>query len=71
MFWLLVFNRGMSPASHYRAQADLARRLAEITVQPNLQRELCYVAEELDHLANEIAGHDTDIRHLEALEPRD
>ena len=50
----------MSRASHYRAQADLARRLAEMTVQPNLERELCYIAEELDHLANEIAGHDTD-----------
>jgi hypothetical protein len=55
----LVFN-WYEPASHYRAQADLARRLAEMTVQPNLERELCYIAEELDHLANEIAGHDTD-----------
>jgi len=44
----------MSSAPHYRAQADLARRLAELTVQPNLKRELRYVAEELDHLANEI-----------------
>ena len=46
----------MSRASHYRAQADLARRLAELTVQPDLEWELRYVAEELDHLANEIAG---------------
>ena len=59
MFWLLVFN-SMSRASHYRAQADLARRLAEITVQPNVERELGYVAEELDHLANEIASDNTD-----------
>jgi hypothetical protein len=50
----------MSRASHYRAQADLARRLAEITVQPNLERELRYVAEELDHLANQIASDNTD-----------
>ena len=50
----------MSRASHYRAQADLARRLAEITAQPNLERELRHVAEELDHLANEIASDDTD-----------
>jgi hypothetical protein len=53
-------STGMSRASHYRAQADLARRLAEITVQPNLERELRYVAEELDHLANEIASDNTD-----------
>jgi hypothetical protein len=44
----------MSRASHYRAQADLARRLAEITVQPNLERELRPVSNELDDLANEI-----------------
>ena len=31
----------------------VARRLAEITVQPNVERELRYVAEELDHLAND------------------
>ena len=71
MFWLLVFGQGMSRASHYRAQADLGRRLAEITVQPNLERELRYVAEELDHLANEIAGDDTDFLGSEVLEPRD
>jgi len=29
----------MSRASHYRAQADLARRLAEIPIEPNLERE--------------------------------
>ena len=51
---------GALPGSHYRAQADLARRLAEITVQPNVERELRYVAEELDHLANEIASDNTD-----------
>jgi hypothetical protein len=36
-WWCLT---DMSRASHYRAQADLGRRLAEITVQPNLEREL-------------------------------
>jgi hypothetical protein len=61
----------MRGPSHYRAQADLARRLAEITTQPNLERELCHVAEELDHLANEIASDDTDFLRSEVLEPRD
>jgi hypothetical protein len=63
--------KGMSRPSHYRAQADLARRLAEITTQPNLERELRHVAEELDHLANEIASDDTDFLRSEVLEPRD
>jgi hypothetical protein len=61
----------MSSAPHYRAQADLARRLAELTVQPNLERELRYVAEELDHLANEIASDDRDVLCSEMLEARD
>ena len=61
----------MSRAPHYRAQADLARRLAELTVQPNLERELRYVAEELDHLANEIANDNTDFLRSEVVEPRD
>jgi hypothetical protein len=61
----------MSRASHYRAQADLARRLAEITVQPNLERELRSVAKELDHLANEIARDDLDFLRSEMLEARD
>jgi hypothetical protein len=61
----------MSRASDYRAQADLARRLAEITVQPNLERELRYVAEELDHLANEIPGDDNEFLRLEVMEPCD
>jgi len=61
----------MSRASHYLAQADLARRLAEITIQPNLELELRHVAEELDHLANEIASDDPDFLRSEVLEPRD
>jgi hypothetical protein len=60
----------MSRASHYRAQAVLARRLAEITVQPNLERELCAVSKELDDLANEIAD-DSDSLCSEMLEARD
>ena len=61
----------MSRASHYRAQADLARRLATITVQPNLQQELRHVAEELNHLANEMLSDDTDSLCLKVLEPCD
>ena len=61
---------GMNRRSHYRAQADLARRLT-ITVQPNLRQELRRVAEELDHIANEIVSDDTDFLCLKVLEPCD
>ena len=61
----------MSRASHYRAQADLARRLAEITVQPNLERELRSVSKELDDLANELASDDSDSLCSEMLKARD
>jgi hypothetical protein len=61
----------MSRPSHYRAQSDLARRLATITVQPNLEQELCHVAEELDHLANEIERDDSNFFRSDVLEPRD
>ena len=61
----------MRRASHYRAQADLARRLADITVQPNLKRELRSVSKELDDLANEIASDDPDLLRSEILEARD
>jgi hypothetical protein len=60
----------MSRASHYRSRADLARRLAEITVQPNLERELRSVSKELDDLANEIAD-DSDSLCSEMLKARD
>jgi hypothetical protein len=61
----------MSRASHYRAQADLARRLAEITVQPNLGRELSSVSKELDDLANELASDHSDFLRSEILEARE
>jgi len=61
----------MSSAPHYHAQADLARRLAELTVQPNLERELLCVAEELDDLATKSRGDDSDALRSELLEARD
>jgi len=59
----------MSRPSHYRAQADLARRLATITVQPNLEEELRHAAEELERLANE--SDDSNFFRLGVREPRD
>ena len=61
----------MSRPSHYRAQADLARRLATITSPADLELELRRAAEELDHLANEIANDDSNFFPSGVLEPRD
>jgi hypothetical protein len=46
---------GMRRSYYYHAQADHARRLADITVQPNVEEILRRVAEELDHLAGAVA----------------
>ena len=45
----------MRRSSYYRAQADHARRLADITAQLTLKEVLRHVAEELDRLANDVA----------------
>jgi hypothetical protein len=57
----------MRASSFYRAEADHARRLAEITIQPNLEEELRRVADELDRLADAVAS-DVDFDHLEIRE---
>ena len=45
----------MHRLSYYHAEADHARRLADITIQQNLEELLRRVAAELDHLADDIA----------------
>jgi hypothetical protein len=40
--------------SHCRAEAAHARRLAEITIQLNVEEVLRRVAEEFDHLAEDV-----------------
>jgi hypothetical protein len=62
-------STGMSHASAIARKLTLARRLAEITVQPNLEWELRHVAEELDRLTNEIASDNPDFFRAEGLEP--
>jgi len=58
----------MHGSSHYHAEADHARRLAEMTIQPNLEEELRCVAEELDRLADDLAAREADFHHPEILE---
>jgi anaerobic selenocysteine-containing dehydrogenase len=45
----------MHSSFHYRAEADHARRLAEISIQPNVAEELCRVAEEFERIAETYA----------------
>ena len=57
--------------SHYRAEADHARRLAEITVQPNVAQELRRVAEEFDRLADDLAAREPALHRPETLSASD
>ena len=58
----------MNGSSYYRAEADHARRLAETTIQPNLEDVLRRVAHEFDRLADAVATDDVDFYHPEIRE---
>jgi hypothetical protein len=58
----------MPASSHYRAEADHARRLAEMTIQPNVEEVLRRVADEFDRLADDLAPYDVDFHQPEHLE---
>jgi hypothetical protein len=60
----------MSRSYFYHAQADHARRLADITVQQNVEEILRRVAEELDRLADDVAAGEADSRDPEMLQGR-
>lgn len=57
----------MRRTTRCHVQADHARRLADITLQPNLEEVLRRVAEELDHLADDSATDEADFRDPELL----
>jgi hypothetical protein len=57
----------MDRASHYRHQADHARRLAEATWQPNLEDILRRLAQDFDETAEDIEVGATEVRHPELL----
>jgi hypothetical protein len=61
---------GMRRSYYYHAQADHARRLADITVQPNVEEILRHVAEELDRLADDVAAGEPDFGDPEMLQGR-
>ena len=58
----------MRRSSYYHAEAEHARRLAEITIQPNMEEVLRRVAEEFDRLADDLAVNDVDFHQPEYLE---
>jgi hypothetical protein len=60
----------MRRTTRYHVEADHARRLADITLQPNLEEVLRRVAEELDHLAEDIAADETDFYDPKLLAER-
>ena len=57
----------MYATSHYHAEADHARLLAEMTIQPNVAQELSRVAEEFDRLADNIAAGEPEFHLSEIL----
>jgi hypothetical protein len=58
----------MRATSYYRAEAGHARRLADRTVQPNVEEALRRVADEFDRLADEFAIDEVNFHHSEILE---
>jgi hypothetical protein len=58
----------MRGSSYYLAEASHARRLAEMTIQPNVEEVLRRVAEEFDRLADEFATDDVGFHHPEIPE---
>jgi hypothetical protein len=58
----------MRGSSYYRAEADHARRLAEMTIQPNVEQVLQRIATEFDRLADDFATGEVDFHQSEILE---
>jgi hypothetical protein len=58
----------MRGLSYYRAEASHARRLADMTIQPNVEEVLRRVAEEFDRLADDFTNSKADFHHPEIPE---
>jgi hypothetical protein len=59
----------MRRSSYYHAQADHARRLADMTFQPHLEEILRRVADEFDRLADNIVADEVNPPDCEMPEP--
>jgi hypothetical protein len=60
----------MRQPSYYRQQAEHARRLANASLQVNLEEELRRVAQQFEHLADELSAK-PEFRNMEVLRERD
>jgi hypothetical protein len=58
----------MRDSSYYRAQADHARLLADITVQESVAAVLRGAVEQFDHLADRVANSESDFIDTEITE---
>jgi hypothetical protein len=58
----------MRRSSCHHAKVDHARRLAELTIQPNVEEVLLCIAEEFDRLADDFATGEVDFHHPEIPE---
>ena len=59
----------MHRSAYYHEQAGHARRLADVTVQLNVEETLRRVARELDRLADDVATAEAAHQHPDVLEP--
>jgi hypothetical protein len=57
----------MEPASHYRAQAEHLRRLAERTWQVSLEDFLRILAKDYEEVAEDLEAGAVEIRHADLL----
>jgi hypothetical protein len=57
----------MDPASYYHHEADHARRLAEVTWQPDLEEMLRRLARDFDEIAEDIESGATEVHNPELL----
>jgi hypothetical protein len=58
----------MDRAAHYRNKAERARRLADLSWQPDLQDTLRSLAKDYDEIAEDMESGAPEIRHAELLD---
>jgi hypothetical protein len=57
----------MHPPRYYREQAEHARRLANLTHQPEMSEMLQRMAEDFEDIADDLEAGAVDVRHPELL----
>jgi hypothetical protein len=60
---------GMQNASHYREQAERARRLARVTTARAIEESLARTAKDYSDIADDLESGAIEIRHPELMPP--